>query len=189
MDIELNTLLVALMFVTILSMGIGNILVSLADILNHATSSRLHRLHVWWIFLLLIVHLNLFWNTKAILDNPDWDFGGFLLAIAGPVLLYFATSILLTTPEADDRTDLFGFYRRLGGRFFVMFAAIQVWVLITVYALSKAFHAVDAVNFAMLLLALVLSRVEGSRAHVIGLAAACVLAVASWALSWFSGAG
>jgi len=38
MDMPLNTLLVALMFVTILSMGIGNILVTLADVFNHATN-------------------------------------------------------------------------------------------------------------------------------------------------------
>jgi len=60
MDIQLNTLLVALMFVTILSMGIGNILSSLADIFNHATSSRRHPVHISWIVLLLIVHFNLF---------------------------------------------------------------------------------------------------------------------------------
>ena len=40
MEIELNTLLVALMFVTILVMGIGNILMVLADVINRATAAR-----------------------------------------------------------------------------------------------------------------------------------------------------
>ena len=55
MDIELNTMLVALMFVTILSMGIGNVLVTLADVFNHATRSRRSRVHVAWVVLLLLL--------------------------------------------------------------------------------------------------------------------------------------
>ncbi len=106
MDIDLNTMLVALMFVTILSMGIGNILGTMADIFNHATSARRDRVHVGWIVFLLLVHFNLFWYTKAILDVEVWRFGGFLMAMAGPVLIFFATNILLTDPPEEDPVDL-----------------------------------------------------------------------------------
>lgn len=189
MDIQLNTLLVALMFVTILSMGIGNILGSLADILNHATSSSRSRVHIGWILLLLLTHFNLFWNTKAILDNEQWQFGGFLLAIAGPVLLFFSTSVLLTTPGAGDESNLDGFYHRLGRPFFILFAAVQGWILITVYALGGEFIGIDAVNAALLLLALYLSRANDSRSHVVGLVLAWAMGLGSLALRWISFAG
>ena len=186
MDIELNTLLVALMFVTILSMGIGNILGSLADILNHATSSRRDRLHIGWIVLVLLTHFNLFWNTKAILDNSDWKFGGFLLAIAGPVLLFFSTSVLLTTPEGKDEEDLRRFYRRLGRPFFLLFALVQGWILFTAFALEGRFIALDVVNASLLVLALYLSSFAGERGHVVGLALAWALALLSLVLRWLA---
>jgi len=186
MDIQLNTLLVALMFVTILSMGIGNILGSLADILNHATSSSRSRVHIGWIILLLLTHFNLFWNTKAILDNPQWEFGGFLLAIAGPVLLFFSTSVLLTTPDADDDANLHGFYHRLGRPFFILFAAVQAWILITVYALVGKFIGIDAVNATLLVLALFLAWSTSARSHVVGLVLAWAMGMGSLALRWIS---
>lgn len=189
MDIQLNTLLVALMFVTILSMGIGNILGSLADILNHATSSSRSRVHIGWIVLLLLTHFNLFWNTKAILDNDEWRFAGFLLAIAGPVLLFFSTSVLLTAPAAGDEADLRRFFHQIGRPFFVMFALVQAWVLVTSYALEGRFIGLDVFNAGLLLLALYLARSTGERGHVVGLAIAWALGLGSLALRWISLAG
>ena len=117
MEIELNTLLVALMFVTILVMGIGNILMTLADVINRATSAQRAGLHNGWIVLLLLVHFNLFWHTKEILNVEQWDFTGFLLIIAGPVLVFFATSALLTNPSAEEQEDLKGYFLRVGRPF------------------------------------------------------------------------
>jgi len=99
MEVQLNTLLVALIFVTIVSMGIGNILATMADVVNHVSASRRSRVHVAWIILMLVIHLNMFWHTKAILEVEEWRFAGFLATIAGPVLMFFATSILLTNPR------------------------------------------------------------------------------------------
>lgn len=169
MDIQLNTLLVALMFVTVLSMGIGNILVSLADIFNHATPSRRNRVHVGWILLLLLVHFNMFWHTKEILNVEDWRFGGFLLAIAGPVLMFFATSILITNPPDDSKTDLDSFFSDLGRRFFVMFAVLQGWVVVVSYSLSGNFVLADGFNLAFMVLALVLAARKDQIIQVAGI--------------------
>ena len=185
MEIQLNTLLVALMFVTILSMGIGNILSSLADIFNHATSSRRNRVHISWIVLLLIVHFNLFWQTKAILDVEGWEFGGFLLTMAGPVLLFLATSILLTDPPEGDSKNLTSFFVGLGRRFFLFFALLQVWVMVVGFALAGSFIVTDLVNAIFLVLALLLAASTSTRFHQVGVLLAWGLGLAGFAIRWF----
>ena len=186
MDIDLNTLLVALMFITILSMGIGNILVSLADTFNHATPSRRGRIHVGWIVLMLLVHFNLFWNTKAILDVEHWRFVGFLLTMAGPVLLFFATSILLTDPPGDFKPDLDSFFEGLGRRFFLMFAVVQAWVLWVGYSMLGGFEAEDIANVPFMILAFILAFNPGEKIQRMGIVLAWGLVLATMAIRWLA---
>lgn len=187
MDIQLNTLLVALMFVTVLSMGIGNILVTLADVLNHASASRRTKIHVSWMILLLLSHFNLFWQTKEILNVESWRFGGFLLTIAGPVLLFFATSILLTGPSEEDEKDLPAFFMRLGRSFFLMITMVQLWVLFAGYTLSGGWVPQDAVNVAFVILALVLAFSGSPRVQSLGAICAWLLMVGLLAIRWLTG--
>jgi hypothetical protein len=184
MDIQLNTLLVALMFITILSMGIGNILMSLADIFNHATASRRSRSHIAWIVLLLLVHFNLFWQTKAILDVEDWEFGGFLLTMAGPVLLFLATSILLTSPPEDDQEHLTAFFVGLGRRFFLFFAILQAWIIMIGITLTGSFVASDITNAVFIVLAVTLAFSSSERLHNVGIILAWAMGVASFTIRW-----
>ena len=184
MDIDLNTLLVALMFVTVLCMGIGNILVSLGDIFNHASPSNRDRTHVGWIFFLLLVHFNLFWHTKEILAAENWTFGGFLLAIAGPVLLFFSTSILLTEPPVDVKPDRPTFFMNLGRRFFIMFAMVQAWVLLISFTLSGTFFSTDFVNMALCATLLILAFSNNQRTHMVGALITWGLVVVSGVLRW-----
>lgn len=184
MDIQLNTLLVALMFVTILSMGIGNILIAMADIFNHVTPSRRDRIHVSWIVLVLLVHFNLFWHTKEILNVDDWTFAGFLLTIAGPVLMFFATSIMLTDPPTDEEPGKTRFFDALGQRFFWMFAALQVWIVAVGVSLTGAFITTDLANVLMFILAVVLATTKNDRINVIGAWVAWGLVLASGAIRW-----
>jgi len=185
-EIDLNTLLVALMFVTILSMGIGNILLGLADIFNHATPTRRDRTHVAWIVLMLVVHFNMFWHTKAILGVDDWQFGGFLLAMAGPVLMFFATSIMLTDPPAGEGEDLRRFFDALGLRFYLMFAALQAWIIFVSYSLMGQFVPSDLVNLAFLVLSLLLAAKPRDPYQRPGIFLAWGLGLGSLVLRWFS---
>jgi hypothetical protein len=177
MDIELNTMLVALMFVTILSMGIGNVLVTLADVFNHATRSRRNGVHVAWMVLLLLVHFNLFWETKELVDRKVWKFGEFLLVIAGPVLLFFATNVLLTEPSEEESADLEGFFAVLGRRFFLMFLAVQAWILVVAITLIGGLSSSDTFNITFGVLALVLMLKSAHRIQVAGVAVGWVLAL------------
>ena len=71
MDVS-HALLVALMYVTILSLGIANILGSLADAVARPPSSQFDSFHTSWSLLVLFAHFDLFWQTLEILGvEPD----------------------------------------------------------------------------------------------------------------------
>lgn len=184
MDMDLNTLLVALMFVTILCMGIGNILVSLGDIFNHASPSRRDKTHVGWIFFTLLIHFNLFWHTKEILAAENWQFGGFLLAIAGPVLLFFSTCILLTEPPNDVSPDRPTFFLNLGRRFFLMFAVVQGWILFISFTLTGSFVLLDTINMVLMAIALILASTKNTRTHNVSAWLAWGLVLVSGVFRW-----
>jgi hypothetical protein len=92
-----NSLLVTLMFVGILTIGIGTILDALAGVVNRRAGLRANRYQTNWMLLLLLIHLNMFWHVLKILDQ-EWMFLGFLFVISGPIILYFTTRVLLPDP-------------------------------------------------------------------------------------------
>ena len=186
MGIDLNTMLVALMFITILSMGIGNILGTLAEVFTHSSVHRRSRVHVAWIALILLVHFNLFWHTKSILEVEQWRFGGFLLAILGPVLVFLATSILVTSPSAGTVEKQEGFISSMGRRFFIVFGSVQIWIVAADYAMTKSFVITDLVNLAFLLLAIFLAYAKSAPSQLIGVIIAWGLGLFSLVLRWLN---
>ena len=74
-------LLVALMFITIVTMAIGALLASLVDLVNVAKTASYSRLQIVWIGLLLLSLLDMFWHTIDLLEVEDWEFPGFLFVI------------------------------------------------------------------------------------------------------------
>ena len=136
-----NSLLVALMFVTIVAMGIGNIVMALGARFGSRSITR-DRLRTSWQVLLLLVYFNFFWHTLELLKIEDWWFSGFLLFIAGPILLFFATSVLLEAKAEgdDDGSDI-------PPRFHWLMAMVQVWVVVAVVVLLDAgFATAEAMN-------------------------------------------
>lgn len=62
-----NALLVAMMFVVLLTIGIGNIIMALAALVDRRTPIKPDAIHTSWVVLLLLVHFNLFWHVLDIL--------------------------------------------------------------------------------------------------------------------------
>ena len=97
-----SALLVMIMFVVLLTIGIGNILMSLAAMVDRRSPVAASRMHIAWIVLLLLVYFNLFWQTLDVLSIENWTFSEFLYLILGPVLILFASQVLLPNPSSAD---------------------------------------------------------------------------------------
>jgi hypothetical protein len=123
-----SSLLVAIMFITILSIGISNILMALPALVERPAGFEIGRLHLSWILLLLLMHLDLFWQVLLLLEREDWAFAGFVYTVTGPILLLLATSILLPDPgQAFD--DSFSRFRAGARQAFVLLGLTMLWVL------------------------------------------------------------
>ena len=181
MDVS-SSLLVAVMFVIILSMGIGHILVAAAAMVDRRVAQRIDVLHVNWTILLLLIYFNLFWHTLDLLSTEQWGFASFLYIMTGAILIYFATCILLPEIPADDSLDLRAFYFEVSRQFFLMLALLQVWIIGVDVLLGAGFTSGGIVNLATLLLALLLASSQKVTVHAGGTVVAWVLFLGSTGL-------
>jgi len=166
-----TTLLVAIMFVTVIVTGLVNILMFLSDLV--AGKSKTGHLHLNWIALLLVAYFNFFWQTTLILEIEGWTFLSFVGFIIGPITLLFATNVLLTLPEGGERSMLDRHYFELSGRFFFLLLLVQVWSI----CLDMAFDSVSKLTWlagviGAVFLVLVISR--NQKVHLAGVTLAWV---------------
>ncbi|MDH3789632.1 MAG: hypothetical protein OES53_13815 [Xanthomonadales bacterium] len=160
-----TTLLVAIMYVTIVATGLVNVLLALSDIVGGKSKSD--ALHTGWLVLLLLAYLSFFWETTAILDIEGWNFFAFLSFIIGPIALLFASN-LVTSPKEVDEAPIGSYYFEQGRRFFLLLCLVQFWVI----GLDVVF---DSINYAtyttggIAAVFLVLMVSKSHRLHVAGL--------------------
>ena len=164
-----TTLLVAIMFVTILAMSIGNILVACAEIAGGLRRPTPEAIQLSWIFLMLLALLSLFWETSLLLDINEWMFGEFLYVIAGPMILLFASSVITAPAQNEDSGKNTRHYFTLHKRFFIMLALHEAWVLGLDY-FYKSFNLMSLINALMFIVFLLLAFSGKLRVHIVGAA-------------------
>lgn len=178
-----SALLVAIMFVVLLSIGIGNILMSLASMVDRRSPVTASRMHISWIVLLLLVYFSLFWHTLDVLSMEQWTFAEFLYIILGPVLILFASQVLLPNSSNTDVGDLTELYFEVSRPFFLFLAASQLWVngvdLILMDGLTRA----GAMNGVAVVFALLLAFSRNRKVHLVLTVAMWLLFLTSWVVS------
>ena len=181
MDISAS-LLVAIMFVVLLSIGIGNILMSLAAMVDRRSPVTASRMHISWIVLLLLVYFSLFWHTLDVLLFEEWKFGEFLYVMLGPVLILFASQVLLPDPSRTDAGDLNENYLQASRPFFLFLAASQLWVNGVDLILKDGLIPSGAVNGVAAIFALTLAFTRSRPVHLIVTTAMWSLFLVAWTL-------
>ena len=152
-----TTLLVAIMYVTIVVTGLVNILMFLSSLV--AGKCKTDPLHTSWIILLLVAYLSFFWHTTLILEIEGWDFLTFVGFIIGPIALLFATNLIIEAPEGDQLTMLDRYYFEFSGRFFFLLFLVQLWTVCLDIAVDSVGHLTWlAALMGMLFVVLVISR-------------------------------
>jgi len=171
-----SSLLVSIMFVTILSMGIGNILMGLASIVDRQSGVITYPVHTGWVVLLLLLHFNLFWHMVDIFSMDDWKFIDFIVVICGPIILFFATSVLLSGGKEKDNE---AHYYSVAKQFFVFLAILQVWNLLADLVLNRGFTDSGAFSIVVMVVFLVLSFSRNPNLHRMGHATVWILFLAT----------
>jgi uncharacterized membrane protein YGL010W len=172
------------MFIVLLTIGIGNILMSLASMVDRRSPMTASTLHVSWIVLLLLVYFSLFWHTLDILSFEEWQFGEFLYVMLGPVLILFASQILLPDPSLATG-DVDENYMSVSRPFFLFLAASQLWVNGVDLILRDGLTRAGALNGVAVIIALVLAFSSSRTVHVLMTIAMWVLFVVGWIIKGF----
>ena len=162
-----NGLLVAILFITLLGLGIAHVVMAMAAIVSGDRESRPDGLLAAWTVLLLLVYLELFWHTLDLLSLEEWAFGGFLYVILGPMLLFFATTVLLPGASVPEGTSAREHYLSVSARFFGLLALVQVWIIGVDQLLGIGFTAATALNVAAAVLLGVLASTRRIGAHAV----------------------
>jgi len=125
-------LLVALMFVTILTMGIGNLLVFLSQKIQQAGWPRQNPLQTVWLLILLLISFDMFWHALNFLTVENWSFPGFLYVVSGASVLFFVTTNIPTLDgqvTTEDRESI----TRSNRLFFILLACFLVWLTLLIH--------------------------------------------------------
>jgi hypothetical protein len=163
-----NSMLVAIMFVMILSIGIVNILASLASKIDYRANQGHRGICISWIVLLLLMHFNMFWHTIDILSIEAWRFVGFLYLVTGPVLIFFATDLMLPGSPQSEAHDLNEHYFLVSRRFFFILALLQLWMIGVDIVFGKGLTGSGGFNLAMFALTVTLASSQSTNLHVWG---------------------
>ena len=175
-----SALLVAMMFVVLLTIGIGNILMSLASMVDRRSPVSASGIHISWIVLLLLVYFSLFWHTVDVLSVEEWTFGEFLYVILGPVLILFASQVLLPNPSDPDAGELNERYFEVSRPFFLLLAASQLWVNGVDLLLKGGLTRWGLMNGVAAVLALILAFSRKRTVHLSLMIAMWLLFLTAW---------
>lgn len=119
-----SSFIVVMMFVTLLSIGLGNLIMSISGSVS-GRRPALPIIALTWEVILIFVHFNLVWRSLDALKIEDFSLFGFLLIQSGPVLLIFANQVIGAGPN-DSESGLEA-YLASAPRFFSLLALVQLW--------------------------------------------------------------
>jgi hypothetical protein len=154
-----------MMYVMVLSIGIGNLLMGLSSLLNERSPREFDWLPTSWLLLLLLQHLNLFWYTLDIIEVDEWGFGGFLYIVTGPTLLFLSASLLLADPALSGPSEPRTHYFRVAGKFFSILGLLMLWMIGADFVLGTGFTRASFWNAAFLVLFVMLGRSRAPGLH------------------------
>jgi hypothetical protein len=167
-----TTLLVAIMYVMIISIGLSNLLMVISELAG-GRKPLPDRIHLSWLLLLLFTYFGHFWQTTEILDIDNWKFLGFIGFLVGPIILLFATNLLIIMPD-DSADDADKHYLLQSNRFFLLMALFTAWIVV-LDVLAGEIGLLVYISSALIALFITLAISNSRRLHVLG-------AVAGWLL-------
>ena len=117
----------------ILALGVAQLLGGASEFVR---TSRVHLAHSLWVVALLFNHVQWWWALWDLHDMASWTFLTFLYLLLGPVLLFFATNLLVPWSgiRGIDWESHFFTVRRW---FFLTMAGVVVWGILILWLIHE----------------------------------------------------
>lgn len=173
------TLIVALMYVTILSFGLASLLSSLSGLIRKNNGVKVSGVHLHWIIILLVIHFNMTWHAVYLTKVNAWTYMEFILVVFGPILGFF-TANLLAPFAKEDRADedLVNEYFSITHQLLILFISIQCWVILADIILYRGFIGSAILNIALIAISVILLLSRTYKIHKLGIGIVWVILLA-----------
>jgi len=124
-----GSFLAGFMAVTILGLGIANILSSFSTYLRNDHKINTNKFLITWKLIILLALFGVFWHTQEIFQKEQIEFFQFLFIICGPIIILFSCYILDVEPEHSEEASR-NYEGIANRRFFILLAILQIWEIL-----------------------------------------------------------
>jgi len=164
-------------------LGIVRLLSAFAEYLRG--QGRIEFANYWifdlWASFQFLMHILLWWSLWNMRHVETFNFGMYLYVLAGPIILYLGTSLLV--PDLDEgRIDLRAHYFRVRPSYFTINVLLWLWAIFSWPVIKGGFAPTISILGANLGIAVILRVTDNPKVHA-------VLAIAVWGLLVFFVAG
>jgi hypothetical protein len=157
-------------------LGLVRLLGAFAEYLRN--QGRVEIANYWvfnlWVLFQFLLHILLWWSLWNMREIEFLNFGMYLYLLAGPVILYLGTSLLVPNPQ-EGRIELRIHYFHIRPVFFTVMGLFWLWGIFSWPVIKGVIEPTVSIVGANLCIAVILRFTDNPKAH-----AALVIAV--WAL-------
>ncbi len=150
----------------VIGLGVARIVLSVSQYIERRDQVRASWIHALWTTLLFLLFVGLWWVVWGFrhAEAERWSFFALIYLLAGPVLVYLPTLLLLPNVPETGQIDLGGLFDRFGRPVFLCLSGFAVWVaLAELYLLQEPFWVPKRLNQAALLTAFGVGAIFPSR--------------------------
>ena len=158
------------------ALGIVRLLGAFAEYLRNQQRIEVNKYWVFelWMLFQFLMHIVLWWSLWNMRDVETFNFVKYLYLLAGPVILYLGTS-LLVPDQIEKRVDLRAHYFSVRAAFFTTMSLFWLWGLFSWPVMKGMIAPTAPILAANLCIAVTLRFTDNAKVH-----AALVIAV--WAI-------
>jgi len=169
------TLIVAIVFVTIMSMGLGNQLMAVTALALPRSDPRPGPLRVGWMLVMLMTYFLYIWQVTLLVQVESWNFLRYLYVTLGPSLLLTATGLLTMVAPDRDQVSANDDFFAIAPRFLLCLGGLHLWSSGFEPAVGLQPTSGALVDLACAAVVLTVSRTRTPRFHVLALIAVVFL--------------
>ena len=125
----------------ILGLGLTQLFAGIGNLVQIRRRVKLYWLHTLWVWLLIILHLHMWWSFWALRGVERWNYATFVYVIIGPATLVIASHIII--PELlEGRIDVERYYFDTSPLFFGILTVAAIWAMFLepIMGLRSFFH-------------------------------------------------
>ena len=159
---------VTVMVSMILALCLGQLLRGASFLAKTEQKVTYHLPHTLWSLVIFLAVINQWWSLWDLRD-VNWSYASFLYILAAPVLITFATGLLMPTLSNSVPVDLQAHYTRIRRLFSATFVAYVgfMWFDGPLFADQELFGTVGMMHVPIIVVSLVPGLSESRRANAI----------------------